>query len=107
MVRLSTTECTYLPAISPLHSQRSATASAGRKKELATLPLCSWRPRRGRNGYVTPTFSGVHNAMSGGKIRIGYLTLAFLGAKKRTESLRSPCICGCSQSISQNPTQKE
>ena len=55
--------------------------------------------------YVTPAFSGIPNAKRGGqnqkwsptkgnKIRSGCLTIAFLGAQKRVEMLRHPCILG-------------
>ena len=52
----------------------------GRKSEVATPPLASRGPRRGRNRYVTPAFSGVANAKPRDKIRSGYLILAFSGA---------------------------
>ena len=102
--------------MSPLHSWGSPTPSAGRKSEVATSPLpsrgpkrgrkCyvpkqrgtkselatstlpSRGPRRGRKSYVTPTFSGIPNAKRGEKIRTGYLTPAFSGAQKRAEMLR-------------------
>ena len=42
----------------------------------------------GPNCYVTPAFSGVLKQED--KIRIGYLTPAFVGAHKWAELLRSP-----------------
>ena len=61
---------------------------------MATSPLHSQGPKRGRNCYVTPAFPGIPNAKRGDKIRIGYLTLAFSGAQKRAELVRNPCIHG-------------
>ena len=59
---------------------------AGRKSEEATSTQPSWGPKRGRNCYVTPAFSGVPNAKRGDLIRrSGYLTPTFLGAQKRVE----------------------
>ena len=46
---------------------------------MATSPLSSRGPTRGRNCYVTPAFSGLPNAKKGEKIRRGYLTPAFWG----------------------------
>ena len=62
-------------------------------------------PKRGRNCYVTPAFSGVPNAKrgeqnqkwsptKGNKIRSGSLTPAFSRAQKRAVMLRHPCILG-------------
>ena len=101
---------------------------------MATSPLPSRGPKRGRKCYVTPTSSGVPNAKrgrqnqkwpphpcllggpkeggnassnlhslgsptpsAGSKIGNGYLTLALLGAQKRAEMLRHPCILGVPQ----------
>ena len=61
---------------------------------MATSPLPSRGPKRGRNCYVTPAFSGIPNAKRGEKIRSGYLTLAFSGAQKRAEVLHNLCILG-------------
>ena len=61
---------------------------------MTTSPLPSPGPKRGRNCYVTPAFSGIPNAKRGEKIRSGYLTLAFSGAQKRAKLLRNPCILG-------------
>ena len=66
----------------------------GQKSELATSPLPSRGPKRGRNCYVTPAFTGIPNAKRGKKIRSGYLTFAFSGAQKRAELLRNPYILG-------------
>ena len=51
-----------------------------------------WGARGARNCYVTRAFSVVHNARNGDKIRSGYLTLAFSGAKKRAALIHDPCI---------------
>ena len=61
---------------------------------MAASPLPSRGPKRGRNCYVTPAFSGVPNAKRGDKIRNGYLTPAFSGAQKRAELLRNPYKLG-------------
>ena len=50
---------------------------------MATSPLPSRGPKKERNCYVTPAFSGVPNAQSREKIRSGYLTPAFSGAQKQ------------------------
>ena len=63
------------------------------KSEVATSHLPSWGPKRGRKCYGTPAFSGIPQS-KGDKIRIGYLTPTFLGAQKRAELLRNPCILG-------------
>ena len=81
-------------AMSPLHSRRSPTPSAGRKSEVATSPLPSRGPKRGRKCYVTPAFLGIPNAKRGEKIRIGCLTPDFSRAQKTAEMLRHPCILG-------------
>ena len=50
----------------------------GRKKsEVATSTLPSQGPKRGRNCYVTPAFSGAPNTKRGDKIRSGCLAIAF------------------------------
>ena len=51
-------------------------------------------PKRGRDRYVIPAFSGVTNAKYGDKIRIHHLTRAFSEGQKRAELLRNPCILG-------------
>ena len=48
---------------------------------MATSPLPSREPKRGRKCYVTPAFSGVPN--KGDKIRSGYLTPAFSGVTSK------------------------
>ena len=73
---------------------------------MATTPLPSLGPKRGRNCYVTPAFSGIPNAKRGKKIRSGYLTPAFLGAQKRAELLRNPCILGDPQRQARGENQK-
>ena len=78
----------------PLHFPTSRTPSTGRKPEVATSHVRSWGPRTGRMWYVTPAFSGPPNAKRGEKIRVGYRTPAFSGAKRRAEVLRNPCILG-------------
>ena len=64
----------------------------GKKSELATSPPPSRGPKKGRDCYVTPAFSGVPNAKCMEKIRIAYLTPTFSRAQKREELLRNPCI---------------
>ena len=72
---------------------------------MAASPLPSWGPKRSQKCYVTPAFSGIGNAKrgeqnqkwsptKGSKIRSGCLTPTFLGAQKRAEMLRHPCILG-------------
>ena len=67
---------------------------------MATSPMPSWEPKRDRNGYLTPPFSGVPD--KGGKIRSGYLTRAFVGAHKRAELLHNPYSLGGPQQGGQN-----
>ena len=59
---------------------------------MVASPLPSRGPKRGRKCYVTPAFSGVPNAKCGDNISSGYLTLAFLGARKRAGLLRNPWV---------------
>ena len=73
---------------------------------MATSPLPSQGPKRGRNCYVTPAFSGIPNAKRREKIRSGYLTRAFAGAQKRAELLRNPCILGDPQRQARGQNQK-
>ena len=102
--------------MSPLHCWGSPTPSTGSKIksgpkprgtkcDLATSPLPSREPKRGRKSYVTRAFSGIANAKhgeqnqkssptQGNKIKSGYLTRAFLGPKNTAEMLRHPCIRG-------------
>ena len=76
-------------ATQPLRSRGSPTPSAGRNSEVATSPLPSPGPTRGRKCYVTPAFSG---AKRWEKIRSGCRSPAFSGAQKRAEVLRNPYI---------------
>ena len=93
-------------AMSPLHSRGCPTPSAGRKSDVATSPLPSRGPKRGRKCYFTPAFSGVPNTKRGEKIRSGYLTDAFSGAQKRAEMLCHPCILGGPQRQAWGEDQK-
>ena len=79
-------------ATRPPHSRGSATK--GTKSEVATSPLPSRGPKRGWNGYATPTFLGGPNAKRGDKIRSGCLTPAFPGAQKRVELLATQAFSG-------------
>ena len=99
-------------ATSPVHSQGSPTKgnkirSGPQQREtepqVATSPLPSRGPKRGRKCYITPAFSRIPNKgeknqnwspTNGNKTRNGYLTPAFSGAQKRSEMLRHPCILG-------------
>ena len=72
-------------ATSPLHFGGSPTPSAGRKSELATSPLSSRGPKRGRKCYITPAFSGVPS--KGDKIKVG-------SNEGGDEMLHHPCILG-------------
>ena len=70
----------------------SGSPTSGTKSEVATSPMPSRGPKRGRKCFVTRAFSGVTN--KGDKIRSGCLNPAFSGAQKRAEVLRNPCILG-------------
>ena len=61
---------------------------------MATSPLPSRGPKRGRNCYVTPAFSGVPNAKRGDKIRTGYLTPAFSGPRRGWNCYVTPAFSG-------------
>ena len=102
----------------------------GTKSEVAASPLPSREPKRGRNCYITPAFSGVPNKgdkikagpkegenatpplhsrgspTKGNKIRSGSLTPAFSGAQKRADLLRNPCILGGPQRQARGENQK-
>ena len=78
----------------------------GQKSEVASSPLPSRGPKRGRNCHVAPAFTGIPNAKRGEKFRSGYLTLAFSGAQKRAELLRNPCILGDPQRQARGQNQK-
>ena len=73
---------------------------------MTTPPLPLRGPKRRRNCYVTPAFSGIPNAKRGEKIRSDYLTLAFPGTQKRAELLRNPCILGDPQRQARGQNQK-
>ena len=79
---------------SALRSQGSP--KKGTKSELATSPLPSREPEKGRYCYVTPAFSGVPK--KGDKIRNGYISSAFSGARKRAVLLCNPSILRSPQS---------
>ena len=72
----------------------------GTKSELPASPLPCRGPKRGWNFYVTPTFLRVPRRRD--KIRIGSLTPAFSGARKRVEWLRNPCVLEGAQKKGQN-----
>ena len=61
---------------------------------MAVSPLPSWGPKRGRNHYATPAFSGVPNAKHGEEIRTSCLTPAFSGAQKWAEFYITPAFLG-------------
>ena len=73
---------------------------------MTTPPLPLRGPKRRRNCYVTPAFSGIPNAKRGEKIRSDYLTLAFPGTQKRAELLRNPYIPGDPQRQARGQNQK-
>ena len=73
---------------------------------MATSPLPSQGPKRGRDCCVTPAFSGIPNPKREEKIRSGYLTPAFSGAQKRAKLLRNPCILGDPQRQARGENQK-
>ena len=75
-----------------MHSGGSPMLSLGAKSELAASSLPSQGPKRGRNCYVTPAFSGIPNAKRGDKFKCGCLNPAFSGAQKRAELVRNTCI---------------
>ena len=71
----------------------------------ATSPMHSGRPKRGRKCYVTPSFSGVHNAKrgeqnqkwsptKGNKIRSGCLTLPSRWPKRGRKCYVTPAFSG-------------
>ena len=73
---------------------------------MASSPLLSRWPKRGRNCCVTPAFTGIPKAKREEKIRSGYLTFAFSGAQKKAELLRNPCILGDPQRQARGQNQK-
>ena len=72
---------------------RGSPRQRGTKSEVGTSPLPSRGPTGGRKCYVIPTYLGIPKK-NGDKIRIGYLTLAFLGAHTWAEVLQHPYILG-------------
>ena len=71
----------------------SGSPSKGTKSKVATSPLPSRGPTKGRTCYVAPAFSGVPK--QGDKIKSGDLTLAFSGAQMRAEVLCNYCVLAC------------
>ena len=51
-------------------------------------------PKEGGNATAPLQSRGSPTPSAGSKVKSGYLTLAFLGAQKRAEMLRHPCIIG-------------
>ena len=92
-------------ATQPVRSLGSPRPSAASKSECAASPLPFLGPKSGRNCYATPELSGVPNAKSGEKFRIGCLPSAFSGAQKWAELLRTPCILGYPYSQAQGQNQ--
>ena len=81
-------------AVENVPSRGSLTPSEARKSVVATSPLASRGPTRGRKCHLRPALVGVRNTKRGEKIRSGYLNRAFSGAKKRAEVVRNPCMLG-------------
>ena len=79
-------------ATQPLRSRGSPTPSVGRKSEVATSPLPSRGPRRGRKCYVIPAFSGVPDAKRREKFRSGYLTPAFSAGQRGRKCYVTPAF---------------
>ena len=79
-------------ATSPLHSRGSPTPTRGTKSEVVASPPPSPGPTNARNCCVTHAISSVPK--QGNKIKSGYLTPAFSGARKRAVLLRNHCILG-------------
>ena len=84
---------------------RSGPQQRGTKFKVSASTLHSRAPKRGRECYITPAFSGIPNAKrgeenqkwsptKGNKIGSGCLTPAFSGAQNRAEMLHHPCIVG-------------
>ena len=61
---------------------------------MATSPLPSQGPKRGRSCYETFAFSEVPNAKRGEKIRSGCLTTAFSGARRGRKCYVTPAFLG-------------
>ena len=64
----------------------------GTKSKVATSPLPSWGPQRGRKCYVRPMCSKIPNQAD--KIRSGYLTLACRGPKRGRKCYVAPAFSG-------------
>ena len=85
-------------AAEPLHSPESQTKDT--KSEVAVSPLPSQVPKKGRNCYITTTFSGVPNKGEKGlKVREQLLSNAYIlgGLQKRGQDRRwlpDPCLVG-------------
>ena len=93
-------------ASSPLHSQ---VPRRGRKCYVTPAFSGASNARRKekfRSGYLTPSFSGVPNAKRREKLSSGYVTPAFSGAHKRAEVIRDPCILGGPQRQARVDIQK-
>ena len=73
---------------------------------MSTSRLPSWGPKRGRDCYVTPAFSGIPNTKHGEKIRSGYLTPAFLRAQKGAALRCNLCILGGPERQARGENQK-
>ena len=73
---------------------------------MATSPMPSRGPKRGRKCYVTLAFSGIADAKRKEKIRSGYLNPPFSGAQRRAEMLRNPCTLGDPQREARGENQK-
>ena len=57
---------------------------------MAALPLAFRGSESVRNGYMSRTLLGVPKKRE--QMTIGYLSLAFSGARKWAEQLRNPCV---------------
>ena len=79
-----------------LHSRGGGGGDANHTAELTgrCLTPAFLQAKRGWNCYATCAFSGVPNTKRRNKIRSGYLTAAFSGARKRVELPRKPRILG-------------
>ena len=73
---------------------------------MATSPLPSRGPKRGRNYHITLAFSGVPNAKLAVKMRKGSLSPAFSGAQKKAALLYNHCILRVPQRQVRRQNQK-
>ena len=73
---------------------------------MATSPLRSRGPKKGRNCNATSEFSGIPNAKRGEKIRSAYLTPAFSRDEKSAEIICDPCNLGSPQRQARGENQK-